>query len=214
MQKFGLLAALAALVALAVGCHAKRPECLECPAEPPASAPAGKAVAVAPMPRPVDPALRAAVVFVYSTWCGTMSEAERVAHAAARARIDRAGPEAVLTVAAELIAADEVSGWFIDRAVGTATDRPLHEGLRAALREWRARPERVCPGDLPAPPAPRDVSREVLEYFVRFGDETDLAWLDRHAAAGDPARRLRARLGRKERDEPTPPRSPTGPLEP
>lgn len=207
------LGSLAAVAALTVGCFSERPASAPAPPRPPVFVPAEPAVARAPMPRESDADLRAAVIRVYSTWCGTMSEGERAAFAAACERVKRAGP-GVLPVIARLIARGEVSDWFVCGAVEKAATYPLYPPLRQALREWRARPDPRA-GDEPgaAPPA-RCAPNEVLEYFARFGDETDLAWLERAAekrtgneqlVAREQARRLRGRLGVKERDEPTPP---------
>jgi hypothetical protein len=78
---------------------------------------------------------------------------------------------AILPVVAELVAEEDTSVYIVTSAAWTATRYPLCEPLRAALRNRRTDPklrhdnyEAMC---------------NLFNYFVKFGDASDLCWLEK-----------------------------------
>jgi hypothetical protein len=162
-----------------------------CRPAPEAEAPAPTIAPVA-SPAPSTPeALRRAAAQVLSADCGlSVCDPGYPEHAQL---LKDAGP-AVVPVLTEMVGDRHLSAWFVSRAAHWAARYPLDERFRQALRGRRDDPEFGHD---------HGARLGVFRYFVAFGDESDLAWMERAAETLDATRRpigdeeirkLRARL--------------------
>jgi hypothetical protein len=107
--------------------------------------------------------------------------------------LNDAGP-AVVPVLTEMVGDRHLSAWFVSSAAHWAARYPFDERFRQALRGRRDDSEFGHD---------HGARLGVFRYFVAFGDESDLAWMERAAETLDKRRRpigdeeirkLRARL--------------------
>lgn len=109
--------------------------------------------------------------------------------------LNAAGPELV-PLLTEMVADNHTPENFIRGASRLATKYPYSEAFRNALRNRR---DDHCDDREPR------CSMSYFDYFVTFGDETDLAWMEcaaeslderRRKYADEPIEKLRLRLGK------------------
>jgi hypothetical protein len=112
--------------------------------------------------------LKEAAHRVYSVWCGNSMASPGYQADAALVKGAGAG---ILPVLAELVAEKHTSDHVARGALQTAADYPLSVEFRTAARTRRDR-EALPYGNYWA------MERWFL-YFVRFGDETDLMWMEK-----------------------------------
>ena len=145
---------------------------------------------------PTPEALRRAAAQVLQADCGNELNPGFWEHAR---MLERAGP-AVVPVLTEMVADRRLSVWFVSSAACHAARHPFDERFRQALRGRR---------DDPGFRHDNGARLGVFVYFAAFGDESDLAWMERaaetrgeyHRPTGDEEiRKLRARLGRTRAD--------------
>ena len=127
--------------------------------------------------------------------CGTLSPAQSKSLEEEHRILIDAGP-AVIPALIELISDERRSPpWFVGNAATYAIQYPFSEPLRAALRARRADKNFDPSGGCIIP---------LFEYFVVFGDKSDLAWMESAANRSDESalsasliKKLRERLSSK-----------------
>ena len=157
-------ASLALLVV--VGCAA--------PVEPPPAPVGGPAVLQPAEAEEAAPdkfdreALKAAARQVYLSWCGHDRLAPGYAQSAAM--VTQAGPD-IIPVLTELLADPDIPDRLTRRAAGVALKYPFSAPLRAAIRERRDPPALASDNYW--------AMSDLFDYFVKFGDESDLIWMEK-----------------------------------
>ncbi len=179
MVRATIITGLIAMVLTVSGCGA--------PVEPPAPA-------IVPTPAIAGhEALRKAAEQVFSSDCGnSVSDPGYPEHFH---MLQQAGP-AVIPVLTEMVADKELSVYFVMKAALSVSKYPYTEPFREALRGRR---------DDPDFQHDHGARLGVCEYFASYGDETDLAWMEkavdsldesRRSCAAEPIGKLRHRLGK------------------
>lgn len=162
-----------------------------CGSDPNAESPTESAAQTEPVASPE--ALKSAVYDVLLVDCWNCMNSPE--YRAQEKVLRDAGP-AVVPLLTEMVADKELTAWFVGRMAHLASQHPLSEAFRQALRARRDDPDFVIDPD---------ASFRVSIYFASYGDATDLAWMQGVADSldeidrisfDDPIAKLRQRLGK------------------
>lgn len=128
-------------------------------------------------PTPSKDAIKKAAAYILSCDCGNAVSDPGFAESSKI--LKDAGP-AIIPALVELVPDTKLSPWFVGNAGGIATNYPFSEPLRAALRVRRE--DKAFEHDPGA-------MLHLFDYFVAFGDQHDLVWMESAISRMEPFRR-------------------------